>query len=78
MTAFAFIMGVVPLLLANGAGAAAQTRMGTAVFAGMLVATIVGVFLIPGLFSMVERIGFGSKKPATTAVPGPVAPAAGD
>ena len=62
MTAFAFIMGVVPLVLASGAGAAAQNRMGTAVFAGMLVATVVGVFLIPGLFAMVERIGFGKKK----------------
>ena len=51
MTAFAFIMGVVPLMLAHGAGAAAQTRMGTAVFSGMLVATLVGVFLIPGLFA---------------------------
>jgi len=63
MTAFAFILGVVPLVLANGAGAAAQTRMGTAVFAGMLVATIVGVFIIPGLFAMVERVGFRRHKP---------------
>ncbi len=74
MTAFAFIMGVVPLVLASGAGAAAQTRMGTAVFSGMLVATAVGVFLIPGLFAMVERIGFGKKKEAKV-VPAP-APAA--
>jgi multidrug efflux pump len=64
MTAFAFIMGVVPLVLASGAGAAAQNRMGTAVFWGMLIATLVGVFLIPGLFAMVERIGFGKKKEA--------------
>ena len=67
MTAFAFIMGVVPLMLASGAGAAAQNRMGTAVFSGMLVATIVGVFLIPGLFAMVERMGF-RKKPQRAAV----------
>ena len=65
MTAFAFIMGVVPLVLASGAGAGAQTRMGTAVFWGMLIATMVGVFLIPGLFSMVEKIGLGKKKEAT-------------
>jgi HAE1 family hydrophobic/amphiphilic exporter-1 len=64
MTAFAFIMGVVPLVLASGAGAGAQTRMGTAVFWGMLIATMVGVFLIPGLFAMVERIGLGKKKEA--------------
>jgi hydrophobe/amphiphile efflux-1 (HAE1) family protein len=57
MTAFAFIMGVVPLVLANGAGAAAQNRMGTAVFWGMLVATAFGVFLVPGLFAMMEKIG---------------------
>ena len=75
MTAFAFIMGVVPLVLASGAGAAAQNRMGTAVFSGMLVATAVGVFLIPGLFAMVERIGFGKKKEAK-AVPAPAAAAA--
>ena len=36
--------------------------MGTAVFWGMLIATLVGVFLIPGLFAMVERIRFGQKK----------------
>ena len=50
--------------------AAAQTRMGTAVFAGMLVATFFGVFIIPGLFSMVERIRFGKKK-----APAPAGPA---
>jgi hypothetical protein len=49
--------------------------MGTAVFSGMLVATAVGVFLIPGLFAMVERIGFGKKKEAK-AVPAPAAAAA--
>jgi hydrophobic/amphiphilic exporter-1 (mainly G- bacteria), HAE1 family len=75
MTAFAFILGVVPLMLASGAGAAAQTRMGTAVFWGMLVATVVGVFVIPGLFAMVERIGFGKKKEEEKVVPAP-APAA--
>jgi hydrophobic/amphiphilic exporter-1 (mainly G- bacteria), HAE1 family len=61
MTAFAFIMGVVPLMLSHGAGAAAQNRMGTAVFSGMLVATVIGVFIIPGLFAMMERIGFRKK-----------------
>ena len=72
MTAFAFILGVVPLMLANGAGAAAQARMGTVVFAGMLLATVVGVFVIPGLFAMVENIKFGKKKDA---VPKPATPA---
>jgi HAE1 family hydrophobic/amphiphilic exporter-1 len=76
MTAFAFIMGVVPLMLAHGAGAGAQTRMGTAVFWGMLVATVVGVFIIPGLFAMVERIKFGKRvKVAPAAEPGLAEPA---
>ena len=56
MTAFAFILGVVPLMLASGAGAGAQNVMGTAVFWGMLVATVVGVFLIPGNFAFVEQV----------------------
>jgi HAE1 family hydrophobic/amphiphilic exporter-1 len=73
MTAFAFILGVVPLMLANGAGAGAQTRMGTAVFWGMLLCTVVGVFIIPGLFAMMERIGF--KKKAQSPAPEQPAPA---
>jgi HAE1 family hydrophobic/amphiphilic exporter-1 len=65
MTAFAFILGVVPLMLASGAGAGAQNVMGTAVFWGMLVATALGVFLIPGNFAFVERVGrAGAKHPA--------------
>ena len=67
MTAFAFILGVVPLMLASGAGAGAQNVMGTAVFWGMLVATALGVFLIPGNFVFVEglgRKGAPAKKPA--------------
>jgi len=55
MTAFAFILGVVPLLTASGAGAEARKVMGMAVFSGMLVATILGVCLIPVLFVAVER-----------------------
>jgi HAE1 family hydrophobic/amphiphilic exporter-1 len=57
MTAFAFILGVVPLMLARGAGAGAQNVMGTAVFWGMLIATALGVFLIPGNFAFVEGLG---------------------
>ena len=68
MTAFAFILGVVPLMLAKGAGAGAQNVMGTAVFWGMLVATALGVFLIPGNFAFVEGLG-RKKKPVPTAVP---------
>jgi HAE1 family hydrophobic/amphiphilic exporter-1 len=65
MTAFAFILGVVPLMLASGAGAGAQNVMGTAVFWGMLVATALGVFLIPGNFAFVE--GLGRKRKAVPA-----------
>jgi hydrophobic/amphiphilic exporter-1 (mainly G- bacteria), HAE1 family len=56
MTAFAFILGVVPLLTATGAGAEARKVMGMTVFAGMLVATILGVLLIPMLFVAVEKV----------------------
>jgi HAE1 family hydrophobic/amphiphilic exporter-1 len=65
MTAFAFILGVVPLMRASGAGAGAQNVMGTAVFWGMLIATLLGVFLIPGNFAFVEQLG-RKKKPAGT------------
>ena len=58
MTSLAFILGVVPLMLASGAGAEARKVMGTTVFSGMLVATIVGVILIPAFFVMIE----GNKK----------------
>jgi HAE1 family hydrophobic/amphiphilic exporter-1 len=68
MTAFAFILGVVPLMIASGAGAGAQNVMGTAVFWGMLVATSLGVFLIPGNFAFVEGLR-RKKKEAPAAVP---------
>jgi HAE1 family hydrophobic/amphiphilic exporter-1 len=57
MTAFAFILGVVPLMKATGAGAGAQNVMGTAVFWGMLVATALGVFIIPGNYAFFEELG---------------------
>jgi HAE1 family hydrophobic/amphiphilic exporter-1 len=69
MTAFAFILGVVPVLTASGAGAEGRKVMGMTVFAGMLVATILGVCLIPMLFVAVEKITGGSKHPAPTPSP---------
>ena len=69
MTAFAFILGVVPLVLASGAGAGAQNVMGTAVFWGMLVATALGVFIIPGNFAFVEGLRFGRAKAPAGAIP---------
>jgi len=55
MTAFSFILGVIPLVFATGAGAASRRALGTAVFGGMLAATIFGVFLIPVLYLVVQR-----------------------
>ncbi|HEY0459690.1 MAG TPA: multidrug efflux RND transporter permease subunit [Pyrinomonadaceae bacterium] len=63
MTAFAFILGVVPLMKASGAGAGAQNVMGTGVFWGMLVATFLGVFIIPGNYTFVESLGRRKTKP---------------
>jgi HAE1 family hydrophobic/amphiphilic exporter-1 len=64
MTSLAFILGVIPLMRASGAGAEARKVMGTTVFSGMVVATIIGVILIPAFFVMIER-----KKSTTTSVP---------
>ena len=56
MTSFAFILGVVPLALASGAGAAARVAMGITVCFGMIFATLFGVFLVPVLFAAVEKV----------------------
>jgi multidrug efflux pump len=56
MTAFAFILGVVPLVVATGAGAASRRDIGVTVFAGMLAATLIGILLIPGLFVLFQRL----------------------
>lgn len=66
MTAFAFILGVTPLLTASGAGAEARRVMGMTVFSGMLVATILGVLIVPALFVFIEKLG--KKKPADVTV----------
>jgi HAE1 family hydrophobic/amphiphilic exporter-1 len=56
MTAFSFILGVIPLAIASGAGAVSRRALGTAVIGGMLAATVFGVFLIPVLYTVVQRI----------------------
>ena len=58
MTAFAFILGVVPLVTASGAGAAARLSIGIAVFAGMLMASTVGLFFIPMLYVIVQSAAY--------------------
>ena len=58
MTALAFILGVVPLVVASGAGAAARTSIGIAVFAGMLMASTVGLFFIPMLYVVIQSAAY--------------------
>ena len=57
MTALAFIIGLLPLVLATGAGANSRIHLGTTVLGGMLAATLVGILLIPGLYVMFQWIG---------------------
>jgi HAE1 family hydrophobic/amphiphilic exporter-1 len=56
MTAFAFILGVIPLVIASGAGAQGRKVMGIAVFSGMAMATVIGVVLVPMLFICIEKL----------------------
>jgi HAE1 family hydrophobic/amphiphilic exporter-1 len=76
MTAFAFILGVVPLALSSGAGAEARKLLGTAVIGGMLAASLIAIFLIPVTFYVVERLasrGEPEPAPAPEAAPAPIA-----
>jgi multidrug efflux pump len=54
MTSLAFILGVVPLMVSHGAGAEMRRTLGTAVFSGMLGVTLVGIFLTPVFFSVIN------------------------
>ena len=56
MTAFAFILGCVPLWTASGSGAVSRKILGTAVIGGMLAASVIAIFLIPVTFDVVELI----------------------
>jgi multidrug efflux pump len=56
MTSFAFILGVTPLLIANGAGAASRRSLGTAVFGGMNAATLLAIFIVPVLFFVIQHL----------------------
>jgi hydrophobe/amphiphile efflux-1 (HAE1) family protein len=66
MTSFAFILGVVPLIISAGAGAAARVSMGITVFGGMLAATLLAIFMVPVLFVVVDRVvtRFSREKPS--------------
>jgi len=61
MTAFAFILGVVPLVLATGPGAEMRVSLGTAVFFGMLGVTLIGLIFTPVFYTTLRRI-FGGKQ----------------
>ncbi len=86
MTAFSFILGVLPLVVASGAGANSRRAIGTTVFSGMLAATLAGIFVIPALFAGFQHLrewvkGQGRVRPADPpgdqAPGGPAGPAAG-
>src|SRR5262249_47640439 len=61
MTSFSFILGVLPLVIAQGAGAEMRRTLGTAVFAGMIGVTLFGLFLTPVFYSVVRR--FSGREP---------------
>ncbi|MBB4567987.1 efflux RND transporter permease subunit [Rhizobium leucaenae] len=73
MTSLAFILGVMPLAIANGAGSGSQNSIGIGVMGGMISATVLGIFFIPLLFVSVRRIFKGGKRPtsATASEPTP-------
>ena len=65
MTALSFILGIVPLLIASGAGAASRHSLGTAVFGGMLAATILSLVMVPVIYVVIQTLaeqGFGMKE----------------
>jgi HAE1 family hydrophobic/amphiphilic exporter-1 len=59
MTAFAFILGCMPLVIATGSGAVSRRELGTTVVGGMLAATLIAVFVIPACFAWFEKKGVG-------------------
>lgn len=62
MTSLAFILGVVPLAIATGAGSAAQNAIGIGVLGGMLSATLLGIFFVPSFFVAVRRLSNREKR----------------
>ena len=62
MTAFSFILGIMPLIFASGAGAEARKVMGMALMGGMVIATLLGVFFYPMLFILIGKLAGYEKK----------------
>src|SRR5579862_4047938 len=77
MTSFAFILGVLPLVFATGAGKEGRHSVGTAVFGGMLVSTVLNLAIIPVLYVIIRSIFPGGGRHAGAAAPQAAAPAAG-
>jgi HAE1 family hydrophobic/amphiphilic exporter-1 len=78
MTSFAFILGCVPLWTATGAGSVARQIMGTTVIGGMVAASAVGIFFVPAIFYLVEKLSGAGKESASGILPAAPAPAPGD
>jgi len=78
MTSFAFILGCVPLWPATGAGSVARQIMGTTVIGGMLAASVIGIFFIPVIFYLVEKLSGAGRERAPSVLPRTPAPAEGD
>ncbi len=78
MTSFAFILGCVPLWTATGAGAVARQIMGTTVIGGMVAASAIGIFFVPGVFYMVEKWSGAPKEPESGILPASPSPVPGD
>ncbi|MDX2287942.1 MAG: multidrug efflux RND transporter permease subunit [Hyphomicrobiaceae bacterium] len=74
MTSLAFILGVVPLMLATGAGAEMRQSLGTAVFSGMLGVTLFGLVLTPVFYVVTRRMALGFRRPAPAAEAAPTIP----
>ncbi|MBB4378272.1 multidrug efflux pump [Bradyrhizobium sp. Rc3b] len=73
MTSLAFILGVLPLAVATGAGSASQNAVGIGVAGGMIAATVLGIFFVPALFVLVKRIFPGARADAAASGAGAVA-----
>jgi HAE1 family hydrophobic/amphiphilic exporter-1 len=69
MTSFAFILGCIPLWTASGAGAVGRQIMGTTVIGGMLAASAIGIFFIPAVFYLVEKLSGARPEHASTMLP---------
>jgi HAE1 family hydrophobic/amphiphilic exporter-1 len=78
MTSFAFILGCIPLWTASGAGSVARQIMGTTVIGGMIAASAIGIFFVPAIFYLVEKLAGAKKEAPSGMLPESAAPVTGD